>query len=484
MSETVENQHDHAQPADLTHELDDHFHDQCGVFGVYNSGEAAQLTYLGLHALQHRGQESCGIAASDNKSITAHRSLGLVGEVFNEKNLKKLIGIHAIGHVRYATHGDSALRDAQPLVMEYAGGSLAIAHNGNLTNADELRKELEEEGSIFQSTTDTEVIVHLIAKSRAVTLENKIIESLARLQGAYSLLILGQDTLFAVRDPMGFRPLCLGQRGECIVASSEPPAFTLIDAEFLREIAPGELVKIDKQGIHSSKPFPKKEGRFCIFEYVYFARPDANLGNISVYEARKRLGAQLANEQPADADIVIPVPDSGTPAAIGYAQRVGLPFEFGLIRSHYIGRTFIEPSQAIRNFGVRLKLSPVHDVLRGKRVVVVDDSIVRGTTSRKLVDMIRHAGAKEVHLRISSPPTQWPCFYGIDTPTREELIAANKDVKDIARYVGSDTLGYLSLEGLHSAIGDVETCDACFTGNYPTPHHTARHTSKRQLTLL
>jgi len=454
---------------------DDHFHDQCGVFGVFGDPEAANLTYLGLHSLQHRGQEAAGIASTDGRQLFVHKASGLVQDIFTNDVIAQLPGTRAIGHVRYSTAGGSHLKNAQPIAVDYRDGSIAVGHNGNLTNAEQLRAELEELGSIFQTTSDTEVVVHLIARSQKTTLQDKIIDALRRVEGAYSMLFLTPDALIAVRDPWGFRPLCLGTCKDGFVFSSEPPAFDLIAAEYVRDLEPGEMVVVDSAGLRTLKPFESKPSKMCIFEHVYFARPDSKFGGVVVYEARKRLGRMLADEQGIAADVVMPVPDSGVAAALGYAERSGIPFELGLIRSHYVGRTFIEPSASIRHFGVRLKLSPVRACIAGKRVVVVDDSIVRGTTSRKIVKMLRDAGAKEVHMRISSPPTRWPCFYGIDTPSRSELIASSHTPAEIAKYITSDTLGYLSVEGLHRAVrGDSEPvtsgyCDACFTGKYPVP---------------
>lgn len=446
---------------------DDHFHDECGVFGVWGAEEAANLTYLGLHALQHRGQESAGIVSTDGAQTYVHRALGLVQDAFGQSALDRLPGSSAIGHVRYATAGEQGIKNAQPLAVDYAHGSLALAHNGNLTNFTGLRRRLEEAGSIFQTTSDTEVLVHLIARSRRPTTVGRVIDALEQVEGAYSMVFLTPEELIAVRDPHGFRPLCLGILDGAYVVASEPPAFHLIGATYVRDVDPGELLIMNADGLRSMRPFAPRPPKMCIFEYVYFARPDSTLNGISVYQARKRLGETLAAEQPADADVVIPVPDSGVASAMGYAQAQGLPFELGLIRSHYVGRTFIEPAQSIRHFGVRLKLSPVLPVLEGKRVAVVDDSIVRGTTSRKIVKMLRDAGAREVHLRISSPPTRWPCFYGIDTPSRSELIASTHSIEDIRRYVTADSLGYLSMEGLHRAISGQGFCDACFSGEYP-----------------
>jgi len=468
---------------------DDHFHDACGVFGIFGNSEAANLTYLGLHALQHRGQESAGIVTSDGQQLFAHRSMGLVQDAFTQEHLAKLPGKIAIGHVRYSTAGSSHIKNAQPIAVDYARGSLAVCHNGNLTNADELRAELEARGSIYQSDSDTEVFVHLVAASTQVAIEDRIAEALARVRGAYSLLFMTEDAIIAVRDPMGIRPLCLGilpSSKEAHVLASEPTAFDLIGAEYVRDVEPGEMLVIDAAGMRSSRPLAPEPKKTCVFEYVYFARPDSQLAGRSVYEVRKGLGASLAREHPVEADVVIPVPDSGVPCAIGYAAELGLSFEMGLIRSHYVGRTFIEPQQSIRHFGVRLKLNPVEPILRGKRVVVIDDSIVRGTTSRKIVKMVRDAGAREVHLRISSPPTQWPCYYGIDTPTRRELIASSHSVDEIARYVTADTLGYLSLEGMLTAVNGGRDapggyCHACFSGDYAIPFTP---TTRRQMRLV
>ncbi len=448
----------------------------CGIFGVYGHPEAANLTYLGLHALQHRGQEAAGIVSADGGELRAHRAMGHVADIFGTSALEKLPGRTAIGHVRYATAGASDLRNAQPLTIEYAHGHLAIAHNGNLVNAGTIRSRLEDSGSIFQSSADTEVIVHLIAHAREPDIVDRVITALKQVEGAYSLLFLTESKLIAVRDPHGFRPLALGRLRDSFVFASETCAFDLIEAEFIRELEPGELVVVDSAGLRSLRPFgaPPPE-KFCIFEHVYFARPDSRVNGHSVYRVRERLGRRLAVEHPVEADVVIPVPDSGLAAAIGYARQSGIPYDMGLIRSHYVGRTFIEPQQSIRHFGVKLKLNAVREVLDGKRVVVIDDSIVRGTTSRKIVKMIRAAGAREVHLRISSPPTTNPCHYGIDTPTRSELIASSHSPAEIARYVTCDTLGYLSVDGLLDAVESPRDargertgyCAACFTGQYP-----------------
>jgi amidophosphoribosyltransferase len=464
---------------------DDHFHDQCGVFGVYGAAEASNLAYLGLHSLQHRGQEAAGIVSSNGDQLFVHRGMGLVQDVFTASRLEKLPGPSAIGHVRYTTAGGSHIKNAQPIAVDCGAGSIAVAHNGNLTNGLTLRHELEQMGSIFASDSDTEVFVHLIARSQKDTMVDRVADALSRVQGAYSLVFLSPEELIAVRDPHGFRPLCLGRLGDSYVVASEPPAFQLIGAEFVRDVEPGEMLVINQFGLKTLRPFRSTEHKryMCIFEYVYFARPDAFFDGISVYEARKRMGHALAEDQPAPADIVVPVPDSGVAAALGFAEATGVPFELGLIRSHYVGRTFIEPAQSIRHFGVRLKLHPVRNILEGKRVVVIDDSIVRGTTSRKIVKMIREAGAKEVHLRISSPPTAWPCFYGIDTPTRKELIASQHSVAQVSDYVTADSLGYLSLEGLRKAVGGNGFCDACFSGNYPVALED-NAAKRRQLPLV
>lgn len=453
----------------------DKFHDECGVFGIFGHPEAANLTYLGLYALQHRGQESCGIVASDGMYLKSHLGMGLVADVFKHDDVfEKLPGHSAIGHVRYSTAGGNGMKNCQPIMVDYSRGSIAVAHNGNLVNALEIRNSLEQSGSIFSTTADTETIVHLIARSQLDSLTERVSESLQQVRGAYSLAFLTETRMIAVRDPSGFRPLSLGKLDGAYVVSSESCAFDLIEAEYIREIEPGEMIVIDKIGLESFFPFKQQAVRHtpCIFEYIYFARPDSRIFNRTVYPVRKEFGRQLARQYPVDADLVIAVPDSGVPAAMGYAEESGLPFELGLIRNHYIGRTFIEPQQAIRHFGVKLKLNPVRELLKGKRVVVVDDSIVRGTTSRKIVKMIRNAGAKEIHLRISSPPTSYPCFYGIDTPSRKELISASHSIAEITRYVTADSLCYLSLNGLHDALGvfseqQSDFCDACFSGDYP-----------------
>jgi amidophosphoribosyltransferase len=444
--------------------------EECGIFGIYNHPEAANLTYLGLYALQHRGQESCGIVSSDGTALHSHKNMGLVADVFgNQEIFKKLPGKAAIGHVRYSTTGSSVIKNVQPLMVDYSRGSIAVAHNGNIVNAQLVKDELEAWGSIFQTTMDTEIIVHLLATSKANSLVDRLTESLNTVKGAYCLLLLTETRMVAVRDPNGFRPLCLGKIGDSYVVASESCALDLIEAKMIREIEPGELIVIDKDGLTSYFPFKKIEPTPCVFEFVYFARPDSYIFGKNVYSVRKELGRQLAREHKIDADIVIPVPDSGGPAALGYAQESGIRFEFGLMRNHYIGRTFIEPQQSIRHFGVKIKLNPVREILEGKRVLVIDDSIVRGTTSRKIIKMIRSAGAKEVHALISSPPTSYPCYYGIDTPTRKELISSSHTIEEIRKYITADTLGYLSEQGLMDAVGSGSGnyCKACFSGGYP-----------------
>ncbi|MCW5891878.1 MAG: amidophosphoribosyltransferase [bacterium] len=451
--------------------MTDKFHEECGVVGVYGHPEAATLAYLGLYALQHRGQESAGIVASDGDALISHRGMGLVADIFTEDILATLEGRLAIGHNRYSTTGSTLLKNCQPFVVEWAHGALAIAHNGNLVNADRLRGELEARGSIFQSTSDTEVIIHLIAQSGADGVLARIVDALTQVRGAYSLVFLTERQVIAARDPGGFRPLVLGRIGDAWVVTSETCALDLVDATYVREVRPGEVVVLDERGVTSYQPFPPAPPHHCVFEYVYFARPDSNVYGRNVYEVRKELGRQLARESAVPADIVIPVPDSGVPAAIGYSEEAGIPFEMGLIRNHYVGRTFIEPTSSIRHFGVKVKLNALREVLEGKRVVVVDDSIVRGTTSRKLVHMVRAAGAREVHMRISSPPTTNPCYYGIDTPTRQELIASSHSLEDTRAFLGADSLAYLSLPGLFAFNGGngERFCDACFTGRYPVP---------------
>src|SRR5512143_399514 len=448
----------------------DKFHEECGVFGIYGHPDAANLTYLGLYALQHRGQESAGIVSSDGKQLYGQKAMGLVADIFVEERIKKLLGYAAIGHNRYSTTGESIAVNIQPILVNFALGTLAIAHNGNLVNAGILKAELEAYGSIFQSTMDSEVIIHLIAQSRAATLHDRIVDALSHVQGSYSLLIITEEELIAVRDPNGFRPLSLAELDGATVVASETCAFDLIEATYIRDIAPGEMVVISSKGIRSSFPFKPAEPSHCIFEFIYFARPDSMVFGQNVYSIRKEFGRQLARETGVPADVVIPVPDSGVPAALGYAEASGIPFDTGLIRNHYIGRTFIEPRQSIRHFGVKIKLNPVRDALRGKRVVVVDDSIVRGTTSKKIIKMIRNAGATEIHMRISSPPTTHPCYYGIDTPTRQELIASSHSIEEIRKYITADTLGYISLDGVRKVVDrPMNYCAACFDGEYPVP---------------
>jgi amidophosphoribosyltransferase len=463
----------------------------CGVFGIWGHPEAANIAYLGLHALQHRGQESAGIASTDGERLFAHRVMGLVQSGFTSRELGELKGSAAIGHVRYSTAGSSHIKNAQPLAVDYAHGSIALAHNGNLTNHEALRAELEAKGSIFTSGADTETIVHLFARSNEVTVEDRIVDALRKVEGAYSLVLLSEKRLIAIRDPMGIRPLALGKlrRGDrdLFVVASEPTCFDLIGAEALRDVAPGEVVVIDDTGMRSIFPFEPKPRAHCLFEHVYFARPDAILEGASVYEVRRELGRRLAAEHPLPPGegegICIAVPDSGVPAAMGFSEASGLPLQIGLIRSHYVGRTFIEPQDSIRHFGVRLKLNPNRAVLRGRRVIVVDDSIVRGTTSRKIVKMLRDAGAKEVHFRVSSPPVKWPCFYGIATPTRHELISSSHSEAEITKFLEADSVGYLSLPALASSVRAVERaagiepdapsgslrgfCHACWSGEYP-----------------
>lgn len=454
----------------MSHFEGDCFRDECGVFAIIDNEEAANLAYLGLHGLQHRGQESAGIVTSNGDLLHAYRRLGLVGDIFTPKVLRQLPGRNAIGHVRYSTAGGTHLSNAQPFVVHFRGGTVAIAHNGNLTNALALRDELEIQGAIFQSTSDTEVLVHMIARDGGTDFVENVCNALYRVQGSYSILFMTEDTVVVARDPYGIRPLCLGRLGDSHVVASESVAFDLIGATFERDFEPGELM-VFKNGQEpvSTNPFPARPRKSCLFEYLYFARPDTVLDGRSVYFARKKMGHILAEEHAVEADVVIAVPDSGTAAAIGYAERSGIPFEMGLIRSHYVGRTFIEPKQSIRNFGVMLKLNPSRSVLEGKRVVVVDDSIVRGTTSKKIVENIRRCGATEVHMRISSPPIRYSCRYGIDTPTDEELIAHSQEPEDIAKYIAADSLGYLSLEGLINAVGRDGHCTACFNADYPIP---------------
>jgi amidophosphoribosyltransferase len=456
--------------------------EECGVVAVYNHPEAAKLTYLGLYALQHRGQESAGIVSSDGKRLYTYKSKGLVADVFTPEALNSLPGDMAIGHVRYSTTGSSVIANAQPIVANYKYGGLAVAHNGNLTNADELRFELEERGAIFQGSTDTEVLIHLVAKSGAADFEEALVPSLARLKGAYSLAILREDRVIAVRDPRGFRPLCIGKLGDGYVIASESCALDIMNAQYLRELQPGEVITFHGGIAKSTRPFPPEPSAFCVFEYIYFSRPDSMAHARSINEWRNRLGEQLAAEHPAEADVVIAVPDSSVPAAIGYARRSGIPYDIGLVRSHYVGRTFIEPDQAIRDFGARIKYNPVRGVLQDKRVVVVDDSIVRGTTSRKIVNMIRDAGAREIHFRVSAPPWKNPCYFGIDTPEISKLLAATHTHEEMRQFIGADTLGFVSLQGLYNVMPKTTNyCNACFTGEYPEGQKPATEFKKEIL---
>ncbi|MGJ8533059.1 MAG: amidophosphoribosyltransferase [Alphaproteobacteria bacterium] len=455
---------------------DDKLHEECGVFGVYGHSDAGAITTLGLHALQHRGQEAAGIVSFDGHQFYTERHIGLVGDNFTKPAvIKRLSGDRAIGHNRYATTGGAGLRNVQPLFAEFAGGGFAVAHNGNLTNAHTLKRELQLRGSIFQSTSDTEVIIHLIATSEKGPLVDRIVDSLNQIEGAYSLVALSRKKMIGCRDPLGVRPLVLGDLDGAYILASETCALDIIGARFVREIDPGEMVVITDDGIESLRPFETQKSRSCIFEHVYFARPDSIIQGTSVYDVRKLIGKELATEFPADADIVVPVPDSGTPAAIGYAEQSGLPFDLGIIRNHYVGRTFIQPSDAIRHMGVKLKHNANSSVLKGRRVVLVDDSIVRGTTSSKIVQMVRDAGASEVHMRIASPPTKSPCYYGVDTPEKSKLLASRMSIAEMADYIKVDSLAFLSLDGLYRAVGEdarnnnqPQYCDACFTSDYPT----------------
>jgi amidophosphoribosyltransferase len=448
----------------------DRFRDECGVVGVSGHPQAANLAYLALYAIQHRGQESAGIVARDGGEMHVHRAMGLVADIFKLDVLKRLPGRFAIGHVRYSTAGESSLRDAQPFLAEGERGVIAIAHNGNLANAAAIRSELDAQGAIFQSTMDTEVIVHLMARAHG-TLEERLVDALSRVRGAYSIVLLADDVLVAARDPHGFRPLSIGRLRSGWIIASETCAFDLVNATYERDVEPGEIVVVRRGRLRSLQPLPRAPERFCVFEHIYFSRPDSIVFGSNVYQVRKQLGRELAREHPADADIVVPVLDSGTAAALGYAEASGLPFETGLIRNHYVRRTFIEPEQSIRLFGVRLKHSPIRGVVEGKRLVVVEDSIVRGTTLGRLVSLLRAAGAREVHVRVSCPPTTGPCYYGIDTPTREELIAANLSVEEIREKIRADSLGYLSLEALRRVQTSLKHgyCDACFSGDYIIP---------------
>jgi len=472
---------------------DDHLREECGVFGIYGHSGAAALVALGLHALQHRGQEAAGIVTCDHEQFHNHRGLGHVEDNFgNETVIRRLKGASAVGHVRYSTTGETLLRNVQPLFAEMEFGGLALGHNGNLTNAMALRRQLVRRGCLFQSTTDTEVIVHLIAISLYSTVEDRLIDALRQIEGAYSLVALTKESVIGVRDPLGIRPLVLGRLDDCYCLASESCALDIIGAEFVRDVEPGEIIVLSAGGLRSIKPFAARPKRFCIFEYIYFARPDSVAEGNSVYEVRKRIGAELARESNVPADVVVPVPDSGVPAALGYAVEAGIPFELGIIRNHYVGRTFIQPTDNVRHTGVKMKHNANRPTLEGKRVVLVDDSIVRGTTSRKIVEMVRQAGAKEVHMRISSPPTTYSCYFGIDTPERDKLLAARYDLEGMARLIGVDSLAFVSLDGLYRAVGEAKRdakvpqyCDACFTGDYPVnPSDYIEGADPKQLSLL
>ncbi len=471
---------------------DDALHEECGVFGIFGHADAGALSVLGLHALQHRGQEAAGIVTYDEGHFIAERHSGLVGDAFgrNSQAARNLKGHFAIGHNRYSTAGGSRASNIQPLFADLAGGGLAIAHNGNLTNAHTLRTDLVAQGAIFHSTSDTETIIHLTARSAKARIVDKLIDALCQVQGAYSLVALTSKKLIGVRDPNGVRPLVMGQLDGAYIFASETCALDIIGAEYVRDVKPGEMVVVDKDGVHTHFPFKPQAHRFCVFEYIYFARPDSTLEGRNVYEARKNIGAVLAKESPVDADMVIPVPDSGVPAALGFANEAKIPFELGIIRNHYVGRTFIEPSDSIRHLGVRLKHNPNRAKLKGQRVILVDDSIVRGTTSKKIVAMVRDAGAAEVHFRVSSPPTTHSCFYGVDTPNTDDLLAHKMDVEQMRRFIGADSLAFISMNGLYRAMGKAERnakapafCDACFTGDYPIAL-TDISGGTRQLSLL
>ena len=463
----------------------DKLHEECGVVGVYGHPEAANLVYLGLYALQHRGQESAGIVASTHSQMHLELGMGLVADIFDPGRLLKLPGPLAIGHNRYSTAGKSELVNAQPCMINYAAGSLALAHNGNLVNAKTIRKELGSKGAIFQSTNDSEVIVHLMAQAKSENFVDRAAEALRQVSGAYSLVLMTENELLAARDPHGFRPLCLGKLDGAYIIASETCVMDLIEAEFIREVEPGELILINENGLQSFFPFKKVESKYCVFEHIYFARPDSFLFGEHVYTARKEMGRAMAQESPADADLIVPVPDSGVVSAMGFAEESGIPFEMGLIRNHYVGRTFIEPQSQIRNFGVKLKLNAVKNLISGKRLAIIDDSIVRGTTSRKIVKMLLEAGAKEVHLRISSPPILHSCFYGIDTPHKEELIAHSHSLEETRKYLGADSLEYLSIKKMLEVLqnGENKFCSACFDGNYPVPI-TDHFSTTQQLNLF
>ena len=463
----------------------DKFHDECGVVGVYGHPDAANLVYLGLYALQHRGQESAGIAASSNGKMHLEVGMGLVADVFSDARLKKLPGNIAVGHNRYSTTGVSKVKNAQPCLIEYSGGTMAMGHNGNLVNASEIRKELGAAGAIFQSTNDSEVIVHLMAQSRRNSFVDRAVAALSQVKGAYSIVLMSENELIAARDPQGFRPLCLGKLDGAYIVASESCVMDLVEAEFIREIEPGELILINQFGVKSFHPFQKTSTKQCVFEHIYFSRPDSYLFGHSVYSTRKLMGKALAREKPVEADVVVPVPDSGVISAMGYSEEAKIPFQMGLIRNHYVGRTFIEPQSQIRNFGVKVKLNAVKPVIEGKRVIIIDDSIVRGTTSKKIVRMLREVGAREVHVRISSPPTTHSCFYGIDTPTKGELIASNMDIDQTCKYLGADSLHYMSLEKMLKIFGEQKDdfCAACFDGRYPVDV-TGSDGSTKQLGLF
>ncbi len=473
---------------------DDKLKEECGVFGIWGDGDASRHVALGLHALQHRGQEAAGIVSYDGQQFHAHRDVGQVADIFGRESVMlTLKGKAAIGHVRYSTAGGTLLRNVQPLFADLALGGFCLAHNGNLTNAMKLRKALVSRGAIFQSTADTECIIHLIALAQGKTVIDRLTEALRQIEGAYSLVCLTDDCVIGVRDPLGVRPLVIGKRGHSYIVTSETCALDIIGADYIRDVEPGEMVILDASGVHSLRPFPPAQHRFCVFEYIYFARPDSSIEGKSVYDSRKRIGMELARESGVDADVIIPVPDSGVPAAIGFSQESGIPFELGIIRNHYVGRTFIEPGQQIRNLGVRLKHNANRAMIAGRRVVLVDDSIVRGTTSIKIVEMVRAAGATEVHMRIAAPPTAHSCFYGIDTPEREELLASRMNVEEMARHIGVDSLAFISMDGLYRAMGqegrdneNPQYCDACFTGDYPTQltDREGQSTDDGQMSLL
>jgi amidophosphoribosyltransferase len=447
----------------------DELKEECGVFGIVSHSEAARIAYLGLYALQHRGQESAGIVSSDGKKLHIEKGMGHVADLFTESRLERLHGNSALGHVRYSTAGESAPWNAQPILIDCWRGPISLAHNGNLTNATYLRHELERDGAIFHSTSDSEVILHLMSRSRRRTLQESFVEALRVIQGAYSLVVLTPEYLLVARDPHGFRPLCLGRVDGSYVVASETCALDLINAEYIRDVEPGEVIRIEDNNLESQFPLPKEKPSFCVFEHIYFSRPDSIVFGRTVNTSRREMGRLLALEYPVEADVVVPIPDSGVSSSIGFSQESGIPLEFGLIRNHYVGRTFIEPKQSIRNFGVKVKLNPVREIIKGKRVVLLDDSIVRGTTSRKIVNIVRSAGAKEIHMRITAPPLIAPCYYGIDIPTRHELIASTKSVEEICKFIGADSLGYLSLEAVLKAVGDKnQYCSACFTDHYPT----------------